>query len=131
MSEDQGSARDHDQTAGVSAQEQVDRHTPGPWRIEGHTTYAGGVTGKMISHGINEHQDGPAGYVAVVLKAAPEDLRLMLGAPELLAAARQALWHIGSDDDRHAMDAADKWQTSELEAAALLRAAITQAELRR
>lgn len=55
------------------------------------------------------------------------DAALIATAPDLLAAAVQALWHIGTDDDRLAMAAADKWETSAVEAADRLRAAITKA----
>jgi len=36
--------------------------TPGPWRVEG-LIKRGGMIAKIISHGMNERGDGPAGYV--------------------------------------------------------------------
>lgn len=53
--------------------------------------------------------------------------RLIAAAPDLYEAALQALWHLGSDDDRVAMSPADKWQTSREQAADKLRAALSRA----
>lgn len=57
----------------------------------------------------------------------PQPSSLFAASPDLLAAAVQALWHIGTDTDRLAMAAADKWKTCTIKAADQLRAAIAKA----
>ena len=40
------------------------QHTPGPWYVEGFILGAPGVhIGHIISHGLNDRRDGPAGYI--------------------------------------------------------------------
>lgn len=63
------------------------KHTPGPWRVEGMLTHRV-KPGHIISHGLNEYRDGPAGYVCDTLGTTFWDARLIAAAPELLEALR-------------------------------------------
>lgn len=61
------------------------------WHKEGSVRYPNGDYGVLIGEGVNSYGDGPERYVATVMKAAPDDLELILSAPNLqsdLAAAR-------------------------------------------
>ena len=102
------------------------QHTPGPWVV-------GPVDDTVVTH---LGADGRRYEVAAVegdyndpdqWPVMEANARLIAAAPDLLEAAKQALWHIGSDDDRLAMADADKWKTDEWQAAGLLRAAIAKA----
>jgi hypothetical protein len=62
------------------------QHTPGPWHIEGRTTYQDGKRGVIVCHGINVYRDGPEGSVCYIMSASEADERVMIAAPDLLAA---------------------------------------------
>lgn len=55
--------------------------TPGPWHIEGRRG-----PGYIISHGVNEYADGPAGYVGVL-----DPMFHIAGEPSALHANVQAI----------------------------------------
>ena len=62
------------------------QHTPGPWRVEGHSGLLGGaLAGHAITHGVNAYQDGPAGYVCKTVGTTDADARLIAAAPDMLA----------------------------------------------
>lgn len=63
--------------------------TPGPWNIEGSIHTRVGEIGKIVSAGVNDYGDGPRSYVAKITEVSPDDLALMLSAPELLGALRK------------------------------------------
>jgi hypothetical protein len=64
-----------------------DKHTPGPWRVEGWTV-CGAKSGHIISHGTNTYGDGPEGYVCNTSGTSDADAALMARAPSLLARVR-------------------------------------------
>ena len=63
-------------------------HTPAPWRVEGHTTEGGVLTGHIISHGMNNYGDGPDGYVCKTRGTSDADALLIAAAPDLLKALK-------------------------------------------
>ncbi len=66
--------------------------TPGPWRVEG-LIKRGGMIAKIISHGMNERGDGPAGYVGDTYGVADAEFVAALNPAvclALLARARDA-----------------------------------------
>ena len=66
----------------------IDKHSPGPWRVEGVRTSAGWTVGHIISHGTNAYGDGPDGYVCTTDGTSDADACLMASAPSLLARVR-------------------------------------------
>jgi hypothetical protein len=87
----------------------VDRARVKPWEIND-------AKGRRIAAGIVEEADA-----AFIVKACNAH-------DALVEALRQAQWHIGTDEDRRAMDPNDRWRTSTEDAANLIRAALKALE---
>lgn len=66
----------------------VDKHTPGPWRVEGFKKSAGKTVGHIISYGTNFYGDGPDGYICTTDGTSDADAALIARAPSLLARVR-------------------------------------------
>ena len=69
------------------------KHTPGPWRVEGHRRVGLDLTGHIISHGINAYGDGPEGYVCNTSGTTDANARLIAAAPQLKDALIDMLDH--------------------------------------
>ena len=97
------------------------QHTPGPWRVEGHSGLLGGaLAGHAITHGVNAYQDGPAGYVCKTVGTTDADARLIAAAPDMLAALLQLHKLIDFDDQASSY----QWTFDDVTA---INAAMTQA----
>jgi len=94
------------------------KHTPAPWRVEGHRS--GVPHGHIISHGINSHGDGPEGYVCDTWNSSDADARLIAAAPDLLEALKWIAHHYANQDMNH--------RDFRVEAAQRAEAAIAKAE---
>jgi hypothetical protein len=66
------------------------QHTPGPWRVEGHSGLLGGaLAGHAITYGVNAYRGGPAGYVCKTVGTTDANARLIAAAPDMFAALQE------------------------------------------